>query len=257
MDWPKCSYHYDGSFAGFLTCVFTAYAHKEEPACFLTPEDGRLSLWPARVVDTDDAKARRVYRSLGPKLGEEGKRLVVQGFLTCLPERELALWAFLRLGYDRGPGVTRDLTHPQVAALTQAVGHLTREAHLFKGFVRFSDQNGVLAGEIAPKNRVLPLLRPHFAARYPGENLVLYDQTHREALFCQGGRWAILPLEDFTLSPAAGAELDFRALWRQFYRTISIEGRYNPRCRMTHMPKRFWGNLTEFGEDAPSSLKNV
>lgn len=255
MDWPKFTYHYDGGFAGFLTCVFTAYHQKEDPVCFLTPEDGRLSLWPEREVDADKDKARRVYRSLQPKLGAEGKRLVVQGFLTCLPDREVCLWQFLRLGYARGPGVTRDLTHPQVAALTQAVGHLTREAHQFKGFVRFSDQGGVLAGEIAPKNRALPLLGPHFAARYPGENLVLYDQTHREALFCQGGKWAILPLEDFSLSPAAGAELDFRALWRRFYHTISIEGRYNPRCRMTHMPKRYWGNMTEFQEDPSSSLK--
>ena len=42
MDWPRFSYSYDGSFAGFLTCVFTAYANKEEPACFLGPEEGQI-----------------------------------------------------------------------------------------------------------------------------------------------------------------------------------------------------------------------
>ena len=254
MDWPRFAYEYDGSFTGFLTCVFEAYARREEPACFLTAEDGRVTLWPARAVDTDAAKAGRVYRSLAPRLGPRGRELAVYGFLTCLEERELRIWEFLRLGYARGGAVTRDLTDPRVAALTRAVGHLTREAHLLKGFTRFSDQGGVLAGEIAPKNRVLPLLRPHFAARYPGEAIVLYDRTHREALFCQKGKWAIVPVERFKLAPPEEEELDCRALWRRFYDAVAIEGRYNPRCRMTHMPKRYWGTMTEFqpGEGDPS-----
>ena len=252
MDWPRFAYEYDGSFAGFLTCVFEAYAHKEEPACFLTHGDGRMTLWPERAVDTDEQKARRVYRSLERSMGAQGKRLVTYGFLTCLEERELILWDFLRLGYERGPSVVRDLTNPRVAALGKAVGHLTNEAHLLKGFTRFSDQDGVLAGEIQPQNRVLPLLRPHFAARYPGESLVLYDRTHREALFCQKGKWAIVPLDRFHLAPPGARELDWRALWRQFYDTIAIEGRYNPKCRMTHMPKRYWGTMTEFQREAPS-----
>lgn len=251
MDWPRFAYEYDGSFAGFLTCVFEAYANKEEPACFLTHGDGRVTLWPERAVDTDDQKARRVYRSLDRSLGPQGRRLVIYGFLTCLEERELHLWDFLRLGYERGPAVNRDLTDPRVAVLGKAVQHLTREAHLFKGFTRFSDQDGVLAGEIEPKNRVLPLLRPHFAARYPGEKLVLYDRTHREALFCQRGQWAIVPLDQFSLAPPEERERDWRALWRRFYDTISIEGRYNPRCRMTQMPKRYWGTMTEFQREEP------
>ena len=251
MDCPRFSYSYDGSFAGFLTCVFTAYANKEEPACFLGPEEGQAALWPERAVDTDQQKARRVYRSLDRSMGTQGKRLVTYGFLTCLPQRELCLWDFLKLGYERGPAVVRDLTDPRVSVLGKAVQHLTHEVHLLKGFTRFSDQDGALVGEIEPKNRVLPLLRPHFAARYPGETLVLYDCTHQEALFCQKGKWAIVPLDQFSLAPPEGGELDYQALWRRFYDTIAIEGRYNPKCRMTQMPKRYWGTMTEFQREDP------
>ena len=246
MGWTQVSYVYDGSFAGFLTCVFDSYASREEPMSFSTPEDGRMSLWPERRIETDQARARRVYQSLDKKLGAEGKRLVVNGFLTCLEEKELHLWRFLRLGYQLGPGFTRGLADERVAAVWKAVQHLTGEAHLLKGFTRFSELDGVLVGEIEPKNRVLPLLRPHFAARYPGETLVLYDRTHREALFCQKGKWAIVPLDRFDLAPPGAGELDYRALWRRFYDTIAIEGRYNPKCRMTQMPKRYWGTMTEF-----------
>ena len=132
MDWTLVSYAYDGSFAGFLTCVFASYAHREEPMSFSTPEDGRISLWPERTVDTDETRAQRVYRSLAPRLGQEGRRLAVYGFLTCLEERELHLWRFLRLGYDRGPWVVRDHTDDRVAELTRALGHLTGAAQLLQ-----------------------------------------------------------------------------------------------------------------------------
>ena len=150
------------------------------------------------------------------------------------------------MGYRIGPAVVRDLTDPRVAPLVTALTHLKGEAHQLQGFLRFSEQGGVLTAEIEPKNRVLPLLRPHFCARYSGERFVIYDRTHREALFYQPGRWAIVPLEAFCAGVPGETELDYRRLWRRFYDTISIEGRYHPKCRMTHMPKRYWNTMTEF-----------
>lgn len=254
MPWTQVSYQYDGSFAGFLTCVFESYVNREEPVEFRLPDDPCCSLYPLRAVAPDREHARRVYRSLADKLGWQGQRLVARGFLTCLPDKELWLWRFVRMGYRRGPSLLRDLTDPTVDKLRKAVYHLEHEAHLYTGFVRFSQLEGVLVGEIEPKNRVLPLLRPHFCGRYPQENFVLHDRTHKEALVHQPGRWAILPAEDFQMGPAGETELAYRKLWRSFYDTIAIEGRYNPKCRMTHMPKRYWSMMTEFQDEAGAAL---
>ena len=68
MPWTQVSYCYDGSFAGFLTCVFESYVHREAPAAFNTPTDPRLSHWPERNVETDEAHAKRVYASLANKI---------------------------------------------------------------------------------------------------------------------------------------------------------------------------------------------
>ena len=152
--------------------------------------------------------------------------------------------------------MVRDLTDPRVAPLVTALTHLKGEAHQLQGFLRFSEQGGVLTAEIEPKNRVLPLLRPHFCARYSGERFVIYDRTHREALFYRPRRWAIVPLEAFRAAAPGRAERDFRRLWRRFYDTIAIEGRENPRCRMTQMPKRFWGTMTEF-QNEPEERKEL
>ncbi len=252
MTWTQVCLCYDGTFAGFLTCVFESYVNHEEPVEFQPLEHACASFYPQRVVTSHRAHAGRVYRSLSVKLGGAGQELVERGFLTCLPEKELWLWRLIQLGYRQGPSVARNLTHPVVDQVYKAVSHLNHETNLFTGFVRFSQLDGVLVGEIAPKNRVLPLLRPHFCGRYPQERFVLYDRTHREALLHQPGQWAILPAEDLELGPADEEELSYRRLWRAFYDAIAIEGRYNPKCRMTHMPKRYWDTMTEFQTEEPS-----
>ena len=55
-------------------------------------------------------------------------------------------------------------------------------------------------------------------------------------------------IDELEFPPADETEEQYRALWRQFYKTIAIEARHNPKCRMTHMPKRYWENMTEMRE---------
>ena len=242
-------YRYDGSFQGFLCCVFESYVHREPPMGFQGPEDLEPTLFPVRWVEADSAHARRIAESIRRRSAWAGE-LTEKGFLTCAPDREMMLFRFIAALYSEGPSLLRRLSDAAVLPLLQAVRHLEGEAHLLKGFVRFSDLGGTLVGEIAPKNRVLPLLRPHFCARFYNERLLLYDRTHREALFYENGKWAILPLDHFEMARPDAREAQFRRLWKRFYDTVAIRERYNPRCRRTQMPMRYWGTMTEFqGED--------
>lgn len=255
--WTAFQYSYDGSFSGFLTCVYWSYVNNELPLCFSTPEDPRLTLYPDRAIETEEALAGRVYRSLSSRISLDAQQMVFRGFLTCLPEKERVLYDFIRLGYKVGPAVVRSLTDPRVVPLNAALTHLKGEVHLLRGFIRFSEQDGLLIAEIEPKNRVLPLLRPHFCGRYSGEQFVIYDRTHKEALFYRPRQWVIVPLEEFHLEAPDQQELDYRRLWRRFYDTIAIEGRYNPKLRMTHMPKRYWNTMTEFQTDPSLPLHKI
>lgn len=255
MSWTQVCCQYDGTFAGFLTCVFECYVHKEEPCEFRTGGDACCSLYPLRAIITDQRHAKRVYRSLAVKMGRGGQEAVAGCFLSCLAQREVWMWRFVHMGYQKGPGVLRDLADPTVSTVLKAVRFLGHEAHQFTGFVRFSELEGVLVSEIEPKNQVLPLLRPHFCGRYPQERFVIYDRTHKQALVHQPGRWAILNVDQFEPGPADEMELAYRRLWRSFYQTIAIQGRYNPRCRQTNMPKRYWGTMTEFQTDREDSVR--
>lgn len=249
------AYRYDGSFAGFLTCVWDALEKGIEPAAFLLFEDGP-TLWVEREVATDQERARRLYAALGKRTSGRFRHFIAWGFLTCLPERELALFTLIRRGMTQGKRAAMDLSDPVMARVMLAYQKLATEQDHLKGFVRFSELEGALVGEIEPKNRVLPILAPHFAARFSGERLALYDRTHREAFFSVKGRWRIIPVEEFSMGPAGAEERGFRAMWRQYYRAIAIEGRINPKCQSTHLPKRYRHVMTEFmtDEDAPAEL---
>ena len=174
-------YRYDGSFEGFLCCVFDSYVNKERPSEFQDETHLVQTLFPVRWVGTDPRHARRILVSL-EKIDPWAQELVAKGFLTCAPDREMLLYRFIRALYDVGKPLLRQLSDEAVWPLLKAVRHLDGEVHLLKGFTRFSDFEGVLAGEIRPKNRVLPLLRGHFCDRMYNETFLLYDRSHREAL---------------------------------------------------------------------------
>ena len=67
-------YLYDGSFEGFLCCIFESFAQHEIPFAVWTPERETATLYPFKDIATDHEKARRVFASLGRKLGAETER---------------------------------------------------------------------------------------------------------------------------------------------------------------------------------------
>ena len=252
MAWLDTIYEYDGSFDGFLCCVYESYINKEFPIAFCGDEEC-FSLYPVRCVITIPEHARRVLRSL-VSISEPAVRLLRRAFLTCMEDRESHLYAFVRKLYAQGDSFLRDQSDPVYHPLAQAVRHLNGELEKLRGFVRFSDYNGVLGGEIAPKNRILPLLRSHFCNRCANESFFLYDRTHRELLLYADGCSRILPVDQLQLDLPGQEEVHYRTLWKCFHETIAIRERTNPRCQNTFLPKRYRGTMTEFLPDVYETI---
>lgn len=251
------SYCYDGTFDGLLSCVFESFDKKELPYEVVSDDMSQYSLYPYREILTDPVKAKRVRKGIENKIGSLASEMVELGYLSCLEEKEKVIIRFLHLGFQYGPAVTSMLTNDTVAVLTKAARFLSNEAHLLTGFIRFTDYQGYLSAIIEPKNRVIPVIFRHFVRRFPQESFLIYDKTHREAVVYHNREITFLEMIDFSLPKACKEEQLYRSLWQNYYETIAIEGRYNPKCRMTHMPKRYWNNMTELGEqffDHPKEL---
>lgn len=247
-------YRYDGSFDGLLCCVFESYDKKEIPMDILLPGIPQTMLFPVKEIKTDSQKSSRVLTSIPKKMGIDALDFVRRAFLTCFTQKELYILLFLRMGYRYGPSVMSMLANDVVNTLFKVVKHLDNESHLLKGFLRFSIFNNVLVAEIEPKNYVLPLLTQHFCERYPQEHFLIYDKTHGMALVYQPYRSTVIPIEELELPEPNEQEQSYRNLWQLFYDTIEVQGRHNPKCRMGHMPKRYWKYMTEFGGTQKNTL---
>lgn len=243
-------YVYDGSFDGLLCCLFAAFSYKEFPSAVQTAYDGFL---PCRNVLSCDEQATRVKRGIVRTMGQEA---LVRGEHAFLSERdgiEKQILAYWKLGFSVGRALYRHLANECVAAVYAAAKYTMNERHRILQFLRFSESDGVLTSVISPKANVLPLIAGHFMQRFPRERFLIYDRARRVALVYADGQHAFVPLQDYEQPAADAEEQKYRDLFTLFYNTIEIKERHNERCRMSHMPKRFWKNMTEFTNDFSSS----
>lgn len=239
---------YDGSWQGFLCCVFESVYTKQLPAFIFEQTKAQPTLMAQKQIETDEIKAQRVHNSIGEKISPQALVLLQQVFLSCLEQKEFKMLEFLLLGYQEGKKTIKMLGHEKVAPLLKAQRHLLHEAHLFTGFVRFADYGGTLAATISPKNFVLPFIQNHFVGRYSNESFVIFDDVHKAALLYKDKKAQISPVDSISFLQESQEEKEYQELWKQFYKTIAIKERINHKLRRNLMPKRYWSNMTEMKE---------
>lgn len=74
-------YYYDGTYNGFLSCVFESFAEKETPAAILPVDEAdQTCLFGAKYIETDLRRAERVRVSIPKKMGMEAQDLLERAF---------------------------------------------------------------------------------------------------------------------------------------------------------------------------------
>lgn len=243
------TYLYDGTFDGFLTAVFAAYADREADARF-APQNTQIE-WGSdyREIVTDPDKADRVTRGIRSKLGAEVYQTVWKAFLCDTPDTATDLYRYLRLGFEEGSRLTRLLADARVAKVNKYAALVSREAAALLQFVRFAQTvTGVYYAEISPQYAVLPLIVPHFVHRLNTQAFVIYDTTHRCSALSDGKCWMLTTADTIAAPDWSESERAYRKLWKTFYDTVAIEERINPALRQQLMPKKYWKHMVEMTE---------
>ena len=241
-------YLYDGSWDGLLTAVFRAYEKKQNPVAVLAQDGAQLQLhWQSVYIETDETLSRRVESGLIKKLGSPFLKKIGTAFLSMDMDKGTIIYHYIHAGLEIGRQIYTALAHPAVLEIDRICLHISREAHLLLGFVRFSRmENGIYFSKITPKNSVVPLLMPHFADRFSDQPFIIYDERHGIAGIYDLSDWNLVETSELNLPPLSDDEKEYRKLWKLFYNSVAIAERTNPKCRRNHMPKRYWENLTEF-----------
>ena len=243
------AYHYDGSFPGFLCCVFESFSRREVPAAVCPPEEAQMTLFGVREIATDPARAQRVAAGL-ERLGAVVRDRVTTGFLCTEPGKDLKLLRFVRLCFDRGPRAAQMLGDADAAAAFALERAVNGEAHRYIEFIRFEERDGMLGTVIHPKHQVLPLLRGHFCSRLPDEDFLIFDATHGTALLRRNRQVRYLAMDRY--EPGTDeTEQNWQALWKRFFRALTIEERRNERAQMSHVFRRFWPDMCEMQPGLP------
>ncbi|MEG0378418.1 MAG: DUF4130 domain-containing protein, partial [Eubacterium sp.] len=129
-------YQYDGTFEGFLCCVYESYTKRETPIDIVPNTFEQYFLYPVKVIETVSAYADRVFASFRKKMSQEVEEHIKIGFLSYQKNKEMLLYRFIRKGYNVGRGIIDCLADDDVCALDKAVKYTFNEAHLLKEFIR-------------------------------------------------------------------------------------------------------------------------
>lgn len=251
---PSLILQCEDSLEGILTAIYDAFVEKNKRGeyhdgdiAIAIGENHDMSLFAEEIrVVTDLDKAQKTLLSIQKKISYQAYKKVLSALCHYDLERGNAVLGFLIKGFPMGARVMEDMADSYVMRVIELARKVDNESHLFCGFVRFYDLGKFLYAEIEPKCHVLPQVMDHFADRYPNEHYVIYDKKRRVALihlafgnsfFVSGDEWNIdlSQQEDY-----------FERLWSQYFKTIAIEERYNPRCQNNLIPKWYRKHMVEF-----------
>lgn len=239
-------YLYDGSFEGFLTCIYYHY-YEEKASGIFTSDNYQPNILNSFIEVTSEAeKATKVYDAIGKKISPYDLQRIYRVFLSTVDHREILLLNYIRLGFKEGSKISLLHGNPYVSPVEKAEKKVTAEVHRLFGLLRFSVLEGeVLYAVLEPDHDVLEFLADHFTDRYKNEPFIIHDKKRNKALVAQGGEWFITDFTESNLPHFSQKENEYRALWKKYFQTIAIKERTNPRCQKNFMPVRYWKHLTE------------
>lgn len=242
-------YIYDGSFDGLLTCIYESYYRKETPEQILFQEDGQENLLVQKIyIERDKDKSQKVYNAIKTKISPQALQNIFYTFLSERADSGSLIYEYVKLGFKMGKRVDGHISDDRVLDLHKAVQKVTREKHRILGLVRFQKLgSNFYYASLTPDHQILGLIAPHFAKRMADQNWVIHDLKRNMAAIYDQREWV---LTDMVLDKpiAVGEEEEFyQKLWKEYFKSITIKNRINPRLQKQYMPKRYWKHLVEKG----------
>lgn len=246
---------YDGTFDGFLTCVFHVYELKLTTVRFQIKNHVQESLFGnSSEITTNLEKADRVWKGLKKKSTSKGSLTLYYAFLSEEIGVEGSLLDYIQQAFKSQIPIDSDFGNETVLKISQIAKSVGREKHRMEAFVRFKlTLDGVYFANIEPDFDVLPLISKHFESRYADQKWIIYDLKRDYGLHYDLEKVEIMQLalpDNFDPTKTktdffTASEVEFQTLWQDYFKSTNIPARKNIRLHTQHVPKRYWKYLSE------------
>ena len=242
---------YDSSFDGFLSAVFEIYSQRLDVESFVPDRDtettGDLFQQNFRVESNEDS-AMRLRRAIVNAASGDVLSLLETAFHSEERGIEMKILAYLRkLFSGADPNYGKNPASPEMLPLYKLAYSVRHEAGGMLGLVRFSKGPGnFYIAKIEPKYDILLMMESHFRNRFGFEKWIIYDSKRKYALLHDRmGESKVVTLPDEESFLKAIQSDGFTRLWQDYYDSIAIKERENPRLLRRCLPVRYWKNLPE------------
>lgn len=251
-------YSFDNTFEGLLTLVFESYSRREFPDEILSGEGRQPVLFGSSVdVTTDERKAERVWNGIVKKSSEDNAHRIYRVFLAGQLDTPILLFRYIQTIIDSAKNEETNFSLPVVVEFNKMHQKVCKEASRVLQFVRFQKTiEGSYYASHAPQYDVLPLCLPHFQDRFADQVWIVYDLKRNYGFLYDLKTVSRVVFDELKVNPQTGQlhasllaedEKLFQQLWRQYYKSICITERKNPKVHRQFLPRRFWKFLPEKG----------
>lgn len=247
---------YDKTFDGLLTVVFDAYFRKTFPDVLLAEGEPFPLFYDESVnVVTDTDRAGRVWKALEKKLSRTALSSLTYAWLSELPGVDMLLFRYMRKTIDSPRSIELSFGDEDVLELTKISRKVANERGRIIMFLRFQKaMDNTYFAAVEPLYNVLPLATGHFKDRFSDQCWLIYDVKREYGYYYDLNTVTEVNFETKEAHLITGMlneelmakdEMLFQQMWKEYFKSITIKVRKNPKLHKQNMPVRFWKYLTE------------
>uniref|UniRef100_UPI0026F323E6 TIGR03915 family putative DNA repair protein n=1 Tax=Flavobacterium alvei TaxID=2080416 RepID=UPI0026F323E6 len=251
-------FRYDKTFEGLLTALFDAYNRKVFPEKLLGLEDIEpLFTTESYTVLTQEDKSTRVWKGLEKKVERNTLNMLTYVWLSELPGSDELMFRYIRKAFDSKMSIETNYADDDVLEVQKIARKVSHEKHRMIEFVRFQKAaDDIFFAPISPDHNCLPLTISHFKDRFADQLWIIYDLKRNYGFLYDLKNVTRVVFDELKVNPQNGQlhsslladdEKLFQQLWKQYYKSICILERKNPKVHRQLLPQRFWKYLPEKG----------
>lgn len=239
---------YDGTFEGFLTCIYDAFYSKSKPNGIYSKNEFSTPLLLGNIieVDSDETKFKKVRDAIKNKIDSLCLKKIYIVYLSNYVDKGILILEYLKKAFKIGSHIHLFLNIDCVRQIDEISRRVTSESHRFKGFVRFNYiNNKFLYSAIGPDNDILELLAEHFKKRFSQEYFIIHDISRGKALIYNRKSYEIFPMSIDDYKVLKEHDDEYCDLWKTYFKSTTINERRNLKLQARMMPRRYWKHIFE------------